>query len=289
MHFRGQTGLSLFNVASSVVSSVRGGADELMSSLKDTSWSTEFVNFSKAVQNETEQALKNLESIPEKAEEILPGMTSVSNKFQQLVGDAKQLFNHARGSPHTDTTSTRTHEDPTHTNKTTPNTKYSRFESDVIVMQQDVNTYCTDPDDVDEFAKWSVSFTLEEYVDEIETLMLENHTVMEMHNKFVPLVLQNTVFWSRYFYQFWKLQKKHDQLQQLAERAQKMHEEEQELHWDEEGVTHADQKEQETPEETPEDDSDWNIVDPPTIQPTEKSEKEQKSEEEIDEDWGSWE
>lgn len=85
--------MSLFEVASSVVSSIQDGADGIVSSFKETSWSNEFANFGKAVQDETQQALKNLEAIPEKAEEMLPRMTSMGTRFHRLVGGAKDLFN----------------------------------------------------------------------------------------------------------------------------------------------------------------------------------------------------
>lgn len=68
-------------------------------------------------------------------------------------------------------------------------------------MQQDVETYCSEPEDLEDFEKWKQDFSLEEKEQDIEKLKEENPVVAELHKRLVPLVLQNSIFWMRYFYQ----------------------------------------------------------------------------------------
>ena len=56
------------DVASSLLSSVREDVDDIVSSFVTTDWTKEFVNFGRAVQDETSEAIRSIEGLPEKVE-----------------------------------------------------------------------------------------------------------------------------------------------------------------------------------------------------------------------------
>ena len=62
------------DVASSVLSSVREDVDDIVSSFVTTDWTKELVNFGRAVQDETSEAIRSIEGLPEKVD--CPSMAS---------------------------------------------------------------------------------------------------------------------------------------------------------------------------------------------------------------------
>ncbi|PIA44748.1 hypothetical protein AQUCO_01700382v1 [Aquilegia coerulea] len=108
--------------------------------------------------------------------------------------------------------------------------RYSRFEMQVHAIQCDKNTYCEEPDDLDDFGKWKSGFVLEEKNEEIENLLEENAVIEEVFAKLVPSVVDFEMFWSRYFYRVYKLKQVEDARANLVKRA--ISGEEEDLSWD---------------------------------------------------------
>ena len=63
-------------------------------------------------------------------------------------------------------------------------------------------------------------FDLEARRPEIEAIIADNTFMAELQSRIVPLIVDYSVFWTRYFYRLHLLREKHSQRQQLAQRAQ---------------------------------------------------------------------
>ncbi|XP_010279061.1 PREDICTED: BSD domain-containing protein 1-like [Nelumbo nucifera] len=109
--------------------------------------------------------------------------------------------------------------------------RYSRFEAQVHSIQTDLNTYCEEPDDLDDFNKWKSGFLIEEKANEIENLCSENGVMEGIYIKLVPNTVDHETFWGRYFYRVHKLKQMEDARANLVKRAI-CGEEEEDLSWD---------------------------------------------------------
>ncbi|KAI5069905.1 hypothetical protein GOP47_0014248 [Adiantum capillus-veneris] len=117
--------------------------------------------------------------------------------------------------------------------------KYSRFEAQVRAMQHDSSTYCDEPGDLADYTAWKSTFSLADKKQDIDTLVVENTFLQELLLRFVPDVVSEDIFWTRYFYRLHKLQQTEEARADLVKRASAL--EEEDLSWDteeepEEGV-----------------------------------------------------
>ncbi|KAK2646837.1 hypothetical protein Ddye_022032 [Dipteronia dyeriana] len=113
--------------------------------------------------------------------------------------------------------------------------KYSRFEMQLNAIQCNYDTYCTEPEDLEEYERWRQGFVLDddERSREIESLVSANGVIGEIYKEVVcasELVDEET-FWSRYFYRVHKLKLAEEARARLVQRAISMDEEE-DLSWD---------------------------------------------------------
>lgn len=104
---------------------------------------------------------------------------------------------------------------------------YSRLEVQIRSIQSDMNTYCEEPDDLDEFNEWKLGFVLDEMVEEIE----DKGVIEEIYKEIVPVKVDRETFWSRYFYRVYKAKKAEETRTKLVNRAISGDQEE-ELTWD---------------------------------------------------------
>ncbi|XP_031494909.1 uncharacterized protein LOC116260597 [Nymphaea colorata] len=109
--------------------------------------------------------------------------------------------------------------------------KFTRFEMQLHAIQNDANTYCEDPDDVDDFTKWKSGFSLQEMEDEIEELCEENAAVSGFFAKLVPKTVDSDTFWTRYAYRVHKLKQVEEARAHLVKRVMAGDEEE-DLSWE---------------------------------------------------------
>jgi len=107
-------------------------------------------------------------------------------------------------------------------------------------MQRDSGTYCDEPEDLEDFAKFKEDFNVADRTSDIDVLIKGNAFMGELQSRIVPLIVDHEVFWSRYFYRLSKLQEKHKQRQALAQRAQQPVQEEVDLGWGDEDEDPAD-------------------------------------------------
>ena len=66
------------------------------------------------------------------------------------------------------------------------------------------------------------TFDLEAHKGQIEAIVKDNTFMAELQSRIVPLIVEYSAFWTRYFYRLHGLQLKHSQRQQLAQRAQQV-------------------------------------------------------------------
>ena len=85
-------------------------------------------------------------------------------------------------------------------------------------MQRDSSTYCDEPEDVDDFASWQEGFSLEGRKADIDELLAGNAFMQELQSRIVPLIVEQEVFWSRYFYRLHKLQQAEEARSNLVKR-----------------------------------------------------------------------
>ncbi|KAA8548554.1 hypothetical protein F0562_000179 [Nyssa sinensis] len=108
---------------------------------------------------------------------------------------------------------------------------YSRFDAQIRSVQCDENTYCEEPEDLEEYSEWKLGFVLDDKGEEVENLIEENGVIEEIYNKIVPGKVDGETFWSRYFYRVYKVKKAEEARANLVKRAISV-EEEEDLSWD---------------------------------------------------------
>ncbi|MCO5588549.1 hypothetical protein L7F22_042506 [Adiantum nelumboides] len=108
--------------------------------------------------------------------------------------------------------------------------KYSRFEAQVRAMQHDSSTYCDEPSDLVDYTAWKSTFSLTDKKQDIDALVVANTFFQELLLRFVPDVVSEDIFWTRYFYRLHKLQQTEEARADLVKRASAL--EEEDLSWD---------------------------------------------------------
>ncbi|KAJ6688844.1 hypothetical protein OIU85_005289 [Salix viminalis] len=120
----------------------------------------------------------------------------------------------------------------TETNRSSLGKQYSRFDAQVRALQCDFDTYCSEPEDKEDYEKWkSRGFVIDEEEEEIERLITENGVIKEIYGEVVPDRVDNESFWSRFFYRMFKLNQAEEARALLVKRAISGDEEE-DLSWD---------------------------------------------------------
>ncbi|KAL1200411.1 hypothetical protein V5N11_032239 [Cardamine amara subsp. amara] len=108
---------------------------------------------------------------------------------------------------------------------------YNRFETMLLAIQSDKDTYVKVPNDSEEFENWSLGFKLEEKKNEIFYLTNGNKSVKEMYEKIVPMEVDDESFWRRYFYKVYKFEKVEEARVKFVNRAISG-EDDEDLSWD---------------------------------------------------------
>lgn len=108
---------------------------------------------------------------------------------------------------------------------------FSRFDAQVRAIQNDVNTYVEESEDLDDYNQWKLGFVLDEKGEEIQNLLEENGAMEGIYNRIVPKNVDQETFWFRYFYRVYKLKQAEDVRASLVKRAI-MRDDEEELSWD---------------------------------------------------------
>ncbi|KAL8530743.1 hypothetical protein ACS0TY_007690 [Phlomoides rotata] len=97
--------------------------------------------------------------------------------------------------------------------------RYSRFEAQVSAIQNDLNTFCVEPEDGEDYSKWKLGFELENYIDVIESLIGGNGIMEGVYKRVVPSSVAGETFWCRYLYRVEKLKQQESLRANLVRRA----------------------------------------------------------------------
>ncbi|KXZ43720.1 hypothetical protein GPECTOR_82g254 [Gonium pectorale] len=265
--------INLWSVATAVTSTVKARADELVKSVVDTDWRSELSTFSREVGEEsktlkekTAELVEHLPDqvvhLPEKAEEALhhlPAQVALPKDVGQTLGGVgvafaalgktllqgtKELIDELKEGVETEIAAATKEGKRAARGKSSAasaaklsavQAKYSRYEAEVAAMQRDSSTYCDEPEDAEDYARWKADFSLTGVQADIARITAENAFMAELQSRLVPIIVEHEDFWSRYFYRLQKLQQKEEQrqqlAQQLAQRAKSLHEDDVPLGW----------------------------------------------------------
>ncbi|CAI9761430.1 unnamed protein product [Fraxinus pennsylvanica] len=116
-------------------------------------------------------------------------------------------------------------------NKSSSSGRYSRFDAQLNAIQSDVNTFSKDPEDLEEYQKWKLGFTLVEKSNDVEGLIGEMGVLESLYKRLVPSTVDHDTFWCRYFYKVHKLKQQESVRANLVKRAISVDDDE-ELSWD---------------------------------------------------------
>ncbi|CAN1160661.1 BSD domain-containing protein 1, partial [Linum perenne] len=109
--------------------------------------------------------------------------------------------------------------------------RYNQFDAQVRIIQGDTNTYCDEPEDLDDFGKWKLSeFLIEDFKEEIVSLLEGSGDVDAIYRRVVPGSVDEETFWSRYYYMIYKLKQAEALRADLVKRV--IFAEEEDLSWD---------------------------------------------------------
>lgn len=117
------------------------------------------------------------------------------------------------------------------TNQSLNSGRYSRFEAQLSAMQSDLNTFCEEPEDAEDYGKWKLGFELGDYRDGIDGLIGEDGVLEGVYKSAVPNGVDEETFWCRYFYRVEKLKQQESTRASLVKRAI-ANDDEEELSWD---------------------------------------------------------
>ncbi|KAL1803850.1 hypothetical protein DCAR_0935535 [Daucus carota subsp. sativus] len=107
---------------------------------------------------------------------------------------------------------------------------YSRVEALVRGVECDLNTYCREVEEVEEFEEWRKGFGEGERAGAIEEAVEGNGVIREIFEEVVPGKVSEEVFWERLFFRVWKVRKAEEARSRLVRRA--ISGDEEELSWD---------------------------------------------------------
>ncbi|XP_057782572.1 uncharacterized protein LOC131000584 [Salvia miltiorrhiza] len=117
------------------------------------------------------------------------------------------------------------------TNRSLNSGRYSRFEAQLIAIQSDLNTFCMEPEDAEDYGKWKLGFELGDYEDAIEGLIGENGIMEGIYGKAVPNAVDQDTFWCRYFYRVEKL-KQQEKMRASIVKMAISNDDDEDLSWD---------------------------------------------------------
>ncbi|CAO3615899.1 unnamed protein product [Cunninghamella blakesleeana] len=120
---------------------------------------------------------------------------------------------------------------------TGPKIYATRKEALIAKLQKDQDIFLKDPkdslsgDDIKILETFNSGFHVQEYTDEIAILLNESSELRQTMDNLVPIQIDYTTFWQRYFYHVWKIDEE-DKRRQLIVKGVDEHDEEADFKWD---------------------------------------------------------
>ncbi|KAK2649190.1 hypothetical protein Ddye_016679 [Dipteronia dyeriana] len=205
-----------------------GGLIKTISAKSETvieTYRRDLQEFGSGLKKELEVAQGSLGTVSTAIDEI---GSSVLKGTAQIISQGKEAILAIDHEP--DSSDSNLYSNNNNLNNSALQKKYSRFDAQVSAIQGEVNTYCEEVDDLDDYKKWKSGFALDDMSEEIESLFDENGAMESIYQRVVPNVDHET-FWCRYFYRVFKLKQAEDLRANLVKRAISR-EEDEDLSWD---------------------------------------------------------
>ncbi|XVF38577.1 hypothetical protein REPUB_Repub20aG0114100 [Reevesia pubescens] len=221
---------TLTDKSESVIESYRKEFEEFGSGLKKE---TEIIRSvaSRAVNDSLEigasVAQEKLESVGQAIDDI---GSSVWKSTAQIISHGKDTFLSPSDDDNSDSENSN-NKNLNISNNSVNEKRYSRFEMQIRALQSDKSTYCTEPEDLEDFENWKLGFNLEEKKGEIEDLLNENSVIKDIFKEVVSDEVESKRYWSNYFYKLSRLMKAEEARAKLVKRAISG-EEDEDLSWD---------------------------------------------------------
>ncbi|KAL1312244.1 hypothetical protein HN51_038869 [Arachis hypogaea] len=193
--------------------------------------------FGTGLKKEIEVAHGSLETVGQAIDQL--GSTVVKGTAQ-IISQGKEAI--LAADLDSDNNSNRSTKSPSKDGSSSNLKGYSRFEAQIRAIQGDASTYTDEPEDLEEYGKWKLGFSLEGKDKELEGLLSENEAMESIYKRLVPNSVDNESFWLRYFYKVYKLKKAEDVRARLVTT---MSREEEDLSWDVTDVEDDDDEEEE--------------------------------------------
>ncbi|XP_050203624.1 uncharacterized protein LOC126653734 [Mercurialis annua] len=181
--------------------------------------------FGSGLKKEIETAHGSLETVSHAIDEI---GTSVIKSTSQIISQGKDVI--LASDDHESDSSDHINSRSNFSQSGLNSKPYSRFDAQLRLIQDDLSTYCDDPEDLDDYNQWKLGFVLEEKRGEFQSLIEQNGVIESVYKRIVPNIVDEENFWSRYCYKVFKLKQAEDMRATLVKRA--ISAEEEDLSWD---------------------------------------------------------
>lgn len=96
----------------------------------------------------------------------------------------------------------------------------TRFEKRIYELQSNPDTYCEPAEDPDAFEEWSKTFLLDDHAGSCIAILDTHDNIAELYERVVPRIVDEDIFWMRYFFARAILEKEEEKRKRLLERAE---------------------------------------------------------------------
>ncbi|KAI7882055.1 BSD-domain-containing protein [Lichtheimia hyalospora FSU 10163] len=107
----------------------------------------------------------------------------------------------------------------------------TRKEALLAKMRVDPETYMQEPEDSKVHETFNAGFNIQEYTDEIASLLKQHTDLENIMHELVPVKVDYTTFWKRYFYRAWCIEQDEQKRQMIVKGAHE-HDDEADFKWD---------------------------------------------------------
>jgi BSD domain len=95
----------------------------------------------------------------------------------------------------------------------------TRLQRRVVELETNPDTYCQPAADLNAFEIWSKDFNLESHEKDCISLLSRHEPIATLYERVVPNVIEEDIFWKRYFYALHAIHQEEDERRKLLQRA----------------------------------------------------------------------
>eukprot|EP01026_Neomeris_dumetosa_P058100 TRINITY_DN5388_c0_g1_i13.p1 TRINITY_DN5388_c0_g1~~TRINITY_DN5388_c0_g1_i13.p1 ORF type:complete len:335 (-),score=72.12 TRINITY_DN5388_c0_g1_i13:69-1073(-) len=195
-----------------VGSLLKKGAQGFVQAVQETDWQKEFKSLTQGVDNEGTGQQEHEEKKGIQVKDKLDKLTAIG---QSVFQSTKAAWNSVAETVEQDIQQAQSEAKRANRPVVKPSgekkveKKLNKLDLEISSMQRKSSTYIDEPSDLDAFQKFSESFNLGEKQKEISDLLANNSFMAALHQRIVPVVVDDYTFWVRYFYHLDSLRQRH--------------------------------------------------------------------------------